>query len=72
MNHVIKNINGLVTIDTHYKGSRIVIRPKCSYTTQHNGEADYLLQTYKFLKDITPRKRYPIGEIKKAEGVKIK
>ena len=70
MNRVIKNINGRVTVDTNYKGSKIVIRPKCSYTTKHNGEADHLLQTYGFLKDITPRKEYPIGEVKKAKGVK--
>ena len=71
MNKVIKNINGRATINTSFKGSKIVIRPKCSYTTKHNGEAEYLLQTYGFLKDITPKKKYPISEVKKAKGIKI-
>lgn len=70
MKRILKNINGKETIDTNYQGNKVVIRPKCAYATDHPGEATYLLSTYGFLVDITPRVKHPIGEVKKARGVK--
>lgn len=72
MKRILKNINGRVTVNTIYRGKKVVIRPKCSYTATHVGEAEYLLQTYGFLVDITPKEKYPVGEVKKAKGVKVK
>ena len=71
MKRILKNINGKATIDTNYRGHRVVIKPKHSRTCTEKGEADYLLQTYGFLKEITPKKVFTIpSKIKKARGKK--
>lgn len=70
MIRVLKNINGRATIDTTYNHKRYVIRPKCSISLDHNGQdeqaADYLLQTYGFLVEITPQPNFQVSEPKKA------
>lgn len=56
-----------VWVNTNYNGKRYVIKPKGSIKLEQDGKdykaADYLLQTYGFLTDITPKpdiKKLPI------------
>jgi len=52
----------------------VVIKPKgslaCPDTEEGKALATYLLQTFQFLQDKTPQVQYPVGEVKKARGVK--
>lgn len=73
MKRILKNINGEATVDTIYNGKRYVIGPKKTLTLDHDGNdeqaADYLLQTYGFLKEITPKANFdnPDQKISKDE-----
>ena len=64
MNRVLKNIS-TAKVNTTYNGKKYIIEPKGSITLDHNGRdeqaADYLLQTFGFLKEITVQKSYPIN-----------
>lgn len=54
---VLKNINGKETVNTTFRGRKIVIKPKCSYilkeTEEGKAEAQFLKHTYGFLLDVT-------------------
>lgn len=64
MKRILKNISN-VSIDTTYNGKNYSIKSKGSLTLDHNGKdeqaADYLLQTYGFLQDITPKTVHPVN-----------
>lgn len=73
MVRIIKNPSR-VTIDTNFKGRRVVIKAKGSLVIDeekmgYSGLTNFLLNTYQFLQDKTPKVNHPIGEIKKARGV---
>lgn len=61
-------------IETSYNGKRYIIAPKGSLKLDHNGldeqAADYLLQTFGFLRDITPKPTYKKLQIGMAYGKK--
>lgn len=72
MKRILKNISD-AEVNTTYNGKKYSIKPKGSLTLDHNGKdeqaADYLLQTYGFLQEITPKVSYPVN----TEGkVKVK
>lgn len=70
---VIKNINGTVTVNFHYKPKQdIVIKPKHSFSSDDDEMIDRLLQTFGFLVEITPKKVFPVRKPRKARGVKPK
>jgi len=57
---ILKNINGKETVDTVFRGKKIVIKPKHSMILDAQKEEDrakaqFLLSTYGFLVDITER-----------------
>ena len=58
MKRILKNISRN-TVQTIYHGRVYVIKSKGSLSLDHDGQdeqaADYLLQTYGFLQDITPK-----------------
>lgn len=70
---IIKNPS-LNRIETTFRGRPIVIKAKGSISCPDGEEGEalftYLLTTFQFLQDKTPIKVYPVGEIKKARGVK--
>ena len=70
---VLKNTSR-ARVETTYNGKKYVILPKGSLKLDHNGRdeqaADYLLQTYGFLRDITPKTTYKKLEIGRAHGKK--
>ena len=63
-------------IETTYNHKPIVIKPKGSIQVddEKSGEhlANYLLETYHFLVDVTQEVKHPMGMVKKAKGVKSK
>lgn len=64
MKRILKNTAN-IPVNTTYNGKKYSIKPKGSLTLDHNGKdeqaTDYLLQTFGFLKDITPNKVYPVN-----------
>ena len=73
MNRILKNTS-TAEVNTIYQGRKYHIQPKGSLTLKpgKDGEAaTYLLQTYGFLKDITPKTTYPV-KTKGTETVEIK
>lgn len=54
---VLKNINGGVTVNTVFRGRKIVIKPRHSLVLKSDeegkAEAQYLTSTYGFVVDIT-------------------
>lgn len=73
MSKIIKNPSR-VDVMTTFMGRPILLKAKHSMLTPDNPQgdalADYLLQTFQFLQDKTPKVEYPIKSIKKARGVK--
>ena len=71
---VLKNINGIVTVEYEIYGKKYKIRPKQSLTIEHDGgdrhPADILLERYGFLRDITKLKKYKPTEPETAHGKK--
>jgi hypothetical protein len=69
-------------VKASYSGRELVIKPKGSLTIDESGRlkgaTDYLLQTFGFLREITPITTYPTPKndeevkkvVKKARGVK--
>lgn len=61
-------------IVTNFRGREIVIKPKGSIETPDTPRGDalfhYLLETYQFLLDRTPRVEHSIGVVKKAQPKK--
>lgn len=66
---ILKNLNGDTTIDTNFRGKRIIMKPKHSIVSidgkmksffdrekeEERALTDHLLQNYKFVVDITQR-----------------
>jgi hypothetical protein len=69
---ILKN-TARVVVNTTYNHKEYYIGPKGSLTLDSVADeqaADYLLQTFNFLKEITPQVSYPVTEVKKAYGSK--
>ena len=70
MQRILRNTTR-VQINTTYNGKNYRIRSKGTIALDHNGRdeqaADYLLQTYRFLRDETPKENYSYTPVPKAE-----
>ena len=73
MKRLIRNISR-TSVKTNYNGHEIVIIPKGTMWVddEATGEhlADYLLTTFGFLRDDTPKTKFVVEEIQRARGVK--
>lgn len=54
---ILKNISGNATVNTIFRGRKVIIKPKCSYilddTEEGKAEANFLKQAYGFVLDVT-------------------
>ena len=74
----IRNVSR-VKVKTIYKGQPIVIAPKGTLYAKDNDPAEeqlklkWLLDTYGFLRDVTPKVKHPLNkEATKAKGVRVR
>lgn len=76
MKRILKNRSRAV-VDTTYNGKRYYIGPKGSIVLDDGGfdefAADYLLATFGFLSEMTPKTEHPVQEqVSEARGVRVR
>lgn len=64
------------TVNTTYNGKKYVIKPKGTIILDHNGKdeqaADYLLQTYGFLQEVSIHAKVKKLPVRRSYGKRIK